>query len=71
MSLLHGFSLVESSQVHKILPPALPIRALVLPNPPSTKELSDRHQKYKLRAFRPTCPGPSPGVGHVIPPGDC
>ncbi|PWA57050.1 hypothetical protein CTI12_AA412890 [Artemisia annua] len=75
----NGFYLVESSRahkilprVHKILPPALPaIRALVLPTPPSTRELSGRYQKYNLRAFRPTCPGPSPGVGHGIPPGDC
>ncbi|GKC13526.1 copper amine oxidase family protein [Tanacetum coccineum] len=53
-------------------PPSMPIESKPTPKPPSVHGLKfNRFMKYEKKAFRPTCPGPSPGVGHEDPPGSC
>lgn len=57
--------LIQASRVLKVLPPPMP-------KLPSVHGVKFNHYKmYEKKAFRPTCPGPSPGVGHGEPPGSC
>ncbi|KAJ9536828.1 hypothetical protein OSB04_029562 [Centaurea solstitialis] len=67
--LLQGLYLIEPSRVQNILPPPLPTQtgSSSPDHAPSTN--AGRFKKYEVQAFRPTCPGPSPGVGHAYPPG--
>ncbi|KAK9052875.1 hypothetical protein SSX86_029505 [Deinandra increscens subsp. villosa] len=63
---------IEASKARKILPPPTPIQSPPAPMAPATSQLTvNRYKKYETRAFRPTCPGPSPGAGHQNPPGSC
>ncbi|KAL8201148.1 hypothetical protein R6Q57_012487 [Mikania cordata] len=74
LMLLVPFNLhsIEASKARKILPLPLPIQPPPTPMTPAVSELMvNRYKKYETRAFRPTCPGPSPGVGHGNPPGSC
>lgn len=61
---------IEASRGRKILPPPMPIETPPAPRSMS-KHMINRYKKYETRAYRPTCPGPSPGVGHGNPPGSC
>ncbi|KAJ0566096.1 putative encoded peptide [Helianthus annuus] len=61
---------IEASKGRKILPPPMPTQTPPAPKPPRAFEFkANRFKKYETRGFRPTCPGPSPGVGHGNPPG--
>ncbi|KAL4570418.1 hypothetical protein LXL04_026070 [Taraxacum kok-saghyz] len=56
-----GQRTVEASRVRNILPPPMPAHSPPTPNPPSAHVPKFNHyKKYETRAFRPTCPGPSP-----------
>ncbi|KAI5656610.1 hypothetical protein M9H77_25403 [Catharanthus roseus] len=65
---LHFELLAESRIVlpKKMISSSPPPPPLNLPKPPSTL---NRYKKMELNAFRPTCEGRSPGMGHDDPPG--
>ncbi|KAL8254427.1 hypothetical protein R6Q59_032648 [Mikania micrantha] len=65
----HDIHAIEVSKGRKILPPSMPTHTP--PAPIAHERMLNRYKKYETRAYRPTCPGPSPGIGHGSPPGSC
>ncbi|KAK6946573.1 hypothetical protein RJ641_000046, partial [Dillenia turbinata] len=66
------FGLTAGSRLRELHAPVMAASSLVMPKPPSgSMEISftvNPYKKMEEDAFRPTQPGPSPGVGHYAPP---
>ncbi|CAL5431922.1 unnamed protein product [Camellia sinensis] len=64
------FDMISASRQPKIHPPILSPGSLSRPKPPSAIGgfSSNRYKKDEIEAYRPTCPGNSPGIGHHDPP---
>ncbi|GFP79392.1 hypothetical protein PHJA_000082700 [Phtheirospermum japonicum] len=64
------FDHVSTYRLMNIRPPAPTIGYPIKPDPPAPIGFRfNRYKKIETNAFRPTNPGPSPGMGHDTPPG--